>query len=64
MPGKLLRWADMIEKRGACALPDGAVSFLRSALDVFADEIHDHVAGGCARSRRHLLPTPLPEPWE
>ncbi len=62
-PAQLLRWAAMIEGRGACRLPDGAVGFLRSALDVFADEIADHLAGGCRRPRRHVLPTPVPEPW-
>ena len=54
----------MIEGRGGCGLPDGAVAFLRSAFDVFADEIHEHLAGACTRSRRHLLPTPMPEPWK
>ena len=63
-PGRVLRWAAMIEGRGGCGLPDGAVAFLRSAFDVFADEIHQHLAGACTRSRRHLLPTPTPEPWK
>jgi NADH:ubiquinone oxidoreductase subunit F (NADH-binding) len=63
-PVRVLRWAAMIERRGACGLPDGAVSFLRSAFEVFADEIHEHLAGACSRSRRHLLPTPAPEPWK
>ena len=63
-PGRVLRWAAMIEGRGGCGLPDGAVAFLRSAFDVFADEIHEHLAGACTRSRRHLLPTPTPEPWK
>ena len=63
-PGRVLRWAAMIEGRGGCGLPDGAVAFLRSAFDVFADEIHQHLAGSCTRSRRHLLPTPTPELWK
>ena len=63
-PGRVLRWAAMIDGRGACGLPDGAVAFLRSAFAVFADEIHEHLAGACTRSRRHLLPTPTPEPWK
>jgi NADH:ubiquinone oxidoreductase subunit F (NADH-binding) len=62
--GKLMRWANMIEGRGACGLPDGAVLFLRTALQVFADEVHDHLGRGCSRTRRHVLPTPTPEPWE
>ena len=63
-PGKLMRWANMIEGRGGCGLPDGAVGFLRTALEVFADEVQEHMGGGCSRARRHLLPTPAPEPWE
>ena len=62
-PARLLRWAQMIDRRGACGLPDGAVGFLRSAFEVFADEIHEHLAGSCARTQRNLLPTPMPEPW-
>jgi NADH:ubiquinone oxidoreductase subunit F (NADH-binding) len=62
-PAQLLRWAAMIEGRGACRLPDGAIGFLRSALEVFADEIAEHLAGGCRRQRRNILPTPVPEPW-
>ncbi len=62
-PGRLMRWANMIDGRGACRLPDGAVAFLRTALEVFADEVQEHLEGGCSRARRHLLPTPAPEPW-
>jgi NADH:ubiquinone oxidoreductase subunit F (NADH-binding) len=62
-PGKLMRWANMIEGRGACGLPDGAVAFLRTALEVFGDEVQEHLEGGCSRARRSLLPTPAPEPW-
>jgi NADH:ubiquinone oxidoreductase subunit F (NADH-binding) len=60
---QLVRWSAMIEGRGACKLPDGAVAFLRSALDVFAGEIHEHLVGACCRPKVNLLPTPAPEPW-
>lgn len=62
--GQLHRWANMIEGRGACRLPDGAIAFLRSALEVFADEIDEHIAGRCRRSDEEVLCTPAPEAWE
>jgi NADH:ubiquinone oxidoreductase subunit F (NADH-binding) len=47
------RWSGLVVGRGACRLPDGAVRFLRSALDVFAPEFADHALHGpcdsCAR---------------
>lgn len=54
---RVRRWLDQVEGRGACHHPDGAARFVRSALDVFADEVALH-----SRSRRcggrdlHLLP--------
>jgi NADH:ubiquinone oxidoreductase subunit F (NADH-binding) len=38
----LRRWTRELPGRGACHHPDGVVRFLRSALDVFADEWEDH----------------------
>ena len=38
----LRRWCAELPGRGACHHPDGVVRFLRSALDVFADEWDDH----------------------
>jgi len=53
------RWAVMIEGRGACGLPDGAVRFLRSALATFAAELASHQAGRCrATNHDHVLPIP------
>ncbi len=53
------RWSAMVEGRGACRLPDGAVRFLRSALDVFAAEITWHHEGRCSATRHDtLLPIP------
>jgi len=48
-----------IARRGACAHPDGALAFVRSALVVFADELERHLAGTCtARGHEPVLPTP------
>jgi NADH:ubiquinone oxidoreductase subunit F (NADH-binding) len=38
----LHRWCAELPGRGACHHPDGAVRFLRSALEVFATEWDDH----------------------
>jgi NADH:ubiquinone oxidoreductase subunit F (NADH-binding) len=59
MLGDLERWSAMVEGRGACRLPDGAIRFLRSALDVFAAEITWHHKGRCTATRRDtVLPIP------
>ena len=56
---RLPRLEAQIARRGACAHPDGTLGFIRSALDVFADEIEAHLAGRCtATSHEALLPTP------
>jgi NADH:ubiquinone oxidoreductase subunit F (NADH-binding) len=62
----LRRWAGQIEGRGACRLPDGAVRLLRSALDVFADDVRWHLhRGPCAAAGRpSALPVPRGgQPW-
>ncbi len=56
---RLPRLEAQIARRGACAHPDGTLGFVRSALDVFADELDAHLAGSCtATSHEALLPTP------
>ena len=56
----IARWASMVERRGACAHPDGAVRFVSSALDVFAEELAEHARHGpCAACAR---PPELPLP--
>ena len=59
----LQRWASEVDGRGACRFPDGAIRFLRSALNVFADDLHRHAAGyPCATAdRAPLLPIPRQE---
>lgn len=50
---RLRRWAGDIEGRGGCRHPDGAVTLLRSALDVFADDLDRHAQGrGCPGAGR------------
>jgi NADH:ubiquinone oxidoreductase subunit F (NADH-binding) len=57
---RISRWASMVRRRGACAHPDGAVRFVSSALDVFADEFAEHARHGpCAAC---LRPSELPLP--
>ena len=55
------RLASLIERRGACGHPDGTVSLILSALDVFAAEFADHARNGrCdACGRPGELPLPV-----
>ena len=39
------RWLDVVPGRGACRHPDGAVRFVRSALETFAADVAMHRAG-------------------
>jgi NADH:ubiquinone oxidoreductase subunit F (NADH-binding) len=54
------RWAAEVHGRGGCHHPDGAVTLLRSALDVFADDVARHRRGmPCAGADASpLLPIP------
>ncbi len=60
----LERWRAIVPGRGACHHPDGAISFVTSALNVFAREFADHGRGGrCSRcSRPSVLPIPASSP--
>ena len=52
------RWMWMVEGRGACKHPDGAVRMLRSGLEAFRDEVEWHRrSGDCGRP---APPLPLP----
>jgi NADH:ubiquinone oxidoreductase subunit F (NADH-binding) len=58
--GRIEQLAALVSKRGACAHPDGTARFAMSAVDVFADELADHVRYGacdaCARASEMPLP--------
>jgi NADH:ubiquinone oxidoreductase subunit F (NADH-binding) len=47
-PDRIKHWLRQIDGRGACRNPDGAVTFARSALSVFADELESHADGRCS----------------
>ena len=52
----------LVDKRGACHLPDGAAALVASALRVFAADLEQHVSRGpCPAARRPpVLPVPHP----
>jgi NADH:ubiquinone oxidoreductase subunit F (NADH-binding) len=56
---RIERWCELVLRRGACSLPDGASSFVSSALRTFRPMFDDHARHGacdaCARPR--VLPT-------
>lgn len=52
LPARLDRRLGQVQNRGACRHPDGAVSLVRSALSVFADDVTAHLRGApCAHAR-------------
>ena len=54
---RIRRWLDQVEGRGGCHHPDGAARLIRSALDVFADEVALHTRGEhCSGRDLRLLP--------
>ena len=57
---QLGRWLDMVEGRGACHHPDGAIRFVRSAMAVFGREVNEHRRRGPCPAQPPLLPTPDP----
>jgi NADH:ubiquinone oxidoreductase subunit F (NADH-binding) len=56
---RIERWCELVIRRGACSLPDGASSFVSSALRTFRPMFDDHARHGacdaCARPR--VLPS-------
>jgi NADH:ubiquinone oxidoreductase subunit F (NADH-binding) len=54
--GRLERWLEQVDGRGACRHPDGAVRLVKSALRVFAGERKRHANGSCSGTGRPLLP--------
>jgi NADH:ubiquinone oxidoreductase subunit F (NADH-binding) len=57
------RWTAMVRGRGACQLPDGAATFVETALDTLAPELAAHRLGGCGRPYGAHLPAPAPGGW-
>jgi NADH:ubiquinone oxidoreductase subunit F (NADH-binding) len=60
---RIERWCELVVKRGACALPDGAASFVSTALRVFRPAFDDHARHGACDVclERRVLPTPAAE---
>jgi NADH:ubiquinone oxidoreductase subunit F (NADH-binding) len=50
------RHAALVVGRGACAHPDGAARFVRTALSTLRDEVLAHRGGGCGRPVLGQLP--------
>jgi len=59
----LMRWAAMVEGRGACHLPDGTARFVRSTLAVFGDHVIEHRRRGPCPAAPPVLATPPPGGW-
>ncbi|MCW2680048.1 MAG: hypothetical protein JWM62_1449 [Frankiales bacterium] len=55
---RLERWCGLVDGRGACAHPDGAVALVRSAMTVFADDVRAHGTGGCGRDGAEVVAVP------
>ncbi len=57
--GHIERWCGLVTHRGACALPDGAASFVTSALHVFRAAFDDHARHGACSAcvAERWLPT-------
>lgn len=59
-PNHVMNLAGLVERRGACALPDGAARLVRSLWHAFADEVQMHQSGSCTCSRDSFFPIPEP----
>ncbi len=61
---RLLRWARLIEGRGACGHPDGAVRQVTSALRAFAEHLPAHLGRGrCPGLAASGFPQPPRRGW-
>jgi NADH:ubiquinone oxidoreductase subunit F (NADH-binding) len=59
---RLHRWSAMVDRRGGCSFPDGAVRLLRSAMSAFAVDVDHHLRhGACAHAAQPpVLRVPAP----
>ena len=57
---RISRWCSLATGRGACRHPDGAVRFITSALEVFAEEFADHARHGRCDACASAPELPLP----
>jgi NADH:ubiquinone oxidoreductase subunit F (NADH-binding) len=53
--GRVEQLSSLVERRGACAHPDGTVRLVRSLLAAFPDEVDRHGAGRCGWARPHAV---------
>ncbi|HEX3434130.1 MAG TPA: NADH-ubiquinone oxidoreductase-F iron-sulfur binding region domain-containing protein [Solirubrobacteraceae bacterium] len=67
---RIERLASLTSRRGACAHPDGAVNFILSALQTFAEDFADHARHGPCEACESPPELPLPagapsprDPW-
>ena len=56
---RIERWCELVIKRGACGLPDGAASFVTTALRTFRPQFDDHARHGACEAcpQPRILPT-------
>ena len=57
---RIARWCTLANGRGACRHPDGAVRFITSGLEVFAEEFADHATHGRCDACASAPELPLP----
>ncbi len=61
-PVRVTELAGLVERRGACAHPDGTVRLVRSLLGTFAAEVAAHAEGRCLEaSRLRVVPVTAEE---
>jgi NADH:ubiquinone oxidoreductase subunit F (NADH-binding) len=58
---RIERLAALVSRRGACSHPDGAVSFILSALESFSADFAQHARHGSCEGCAHPAELPLPE---
>jgi len=57
---RLARLASLVQRRGACGHPDGAVEFILSAVETFGAEFGDHASRGSCEACTGSAELPLP----